>query len=338
MKMGQRDLSKRSVLVLGAGSIGRRHLANLRRLCVGRLSTCDPDEGRRQHIAAEFQVETYSEFGQAIAESKPDAVFVCTPPVYHVEQATLAVRAGAHVFIEKPLSDRLQGIDTLKDEVCKNRRVVQVGYNLRFHPGIRKLKQRVQEGAVGKILWARVEVGQYLPDWRPWQDYRQSYTARRDQGGGILLDASHEIDYPLWLLGTPTELVCMGGKVSDLDVDVEDSATILVRFESGCQADIHVDFIQRTYSRSCALVGENGKLLWDYTKNEVSVVCPQSTEKMTYDFDSNQMYMSETEHFFDCIENESAPLCGLDDAQRTLRVALAAKVSANEKKWVGLVS
>ena len=87
--------------------------------------------------------------------------------------------------------------------------------------------------AVSKILWAHVEAGSYLPDWRPWQDYRKSYTARRELGGGILLDGSHEIDYMTWLFGAPRELACMADHVSELEVNVEDCATILMRFADG---------------------------------------------------------------------------------------------------------
>jgi predicted dehydrogenase len=211
-----------SVLVAGAGSIGRRHLANLQKLGCRRLAAADPDAGRLQSAVEQISVESFRDFDEALSNFKPDVVFVCTPPVLHVEQALRALRSGADVFIEKPLSNRLEGVSELKAEAGKHGRVVQVGYNLRFNPGIRMLKQFVEEGVAGRILWARAEVAQYLPDWRPWQDYRQSYTARQELGGGIILDASHEIDYVLWLLGPPRELTCMAGKVSGLEVNVED--------------------------------------------------------------------------------------------------------------------
>lgn len=246
-------------------------MTNLHKLGIRKLAACDPDPDRLVPMVSELSVEPLSDFSAALAARKPDVVFVCTPPVHHVDQVLQALRGGAHVFVEKPLSHGLEGIEELASEAGRRGRTVQVGYNLRFHPGLRKLKELVEAGTLGRALWARVEAGQYLPDWRPWQDYRQSYTARRDLGGGILLDGSHELDSITWLLGKPLEVMCMAGKVSALEVDVEDCAGVLLRFAGGAQADIHLDFVQRAYSRSCKLVGERGTALWDFTSREVKV-------------------------------------------------------------------
>ncbi len=241
------------------------------------------------------------------------------------------------MFIEKPVSDRLDGVAELESEAARRGANVQVGYNLRFNPGIQTLKRMVEEGVPGRILWARAEVGQYLPDWRPWQDYRQSYTARRELGGGIILDASHEIDYMLWLLGAPRELVCMAGKVDALDVNVEDCATILMRFASSAQADIHMDFVQRNASRSCVLAGECATLEWYYARNEVSIIRPGcETEVVKYDFEANQMYVAELQDFFSCIHEQRNSGRSLADSKLALQVALAALDSSAQRRWVTL--
>jgi len=324
-----------SVLVAGAGSIGSRHLGNLQTLGCRRLAAADPDAGRLQSAVDEFSVASFPDFEQALSNLKPDVVFVCTPPVLHVEQALRALQSGADVFIEKPLSNRLEGVSELKAEAGKHGRVVQVGYNLRFNPGIRMLKQLVEEGVAGRILWARAEVAQYLPDWRPWQDYRQSYTARHELGGGIILDASHEIDYVLWLLGPPRELTCMAGRVSGLEVNVEDCATILLRLRSGAQADVHMDFAQRTTSRSCVLAGECARLEWEHAQNQVRIIRPEKEpEIIKYEGESNQMYVAEVEEFFSCVHRRATESRSLNEAELTLQVALAALTSSAEKKWV----
>jgi predicted dehydrogenase len=213
--------------------------------------------------------------------------------------------------------------------------VVQVGYNLRFNPGIKALKRLLDEGAAGQILWARAEVAQYLPDWRPWQDYRQSYTARRELGGGIILDASHEIDYMLWLLGRPCELTCMAGQVGGLEVNVEDCATILLRLASGAQVDIHMDFVQRTASRSCVLAGDRARLEWDYARNQLRILrAERPDETIEYEFESNQMYLAEVEDFFSRVHHREVANHSLREAELTLQVALAALKSAAERKGV----
>ena len=251
------------VLVAGSGSIGRRHMRNLRSLGVSQIAACDPDPERLAPMIAELSIQPFAEFEHALETFAPDAVLICTPPSFHLAQARQAIAAGVHVFIEKPLSHSMDGVRALLNDAGESGRVLQVGYNLRFHPAIRKLKQIVEENTIGRILWARAEIGQYLPDWRPWQDYRQSYTARRELGGGIILDASHELDYLLWFFGEPLEVLCMASTVSQLAVNVEDSASLLLRFASGCHADLHLDFVQRVPSRSCKLVGEEGTAIWE---------------------------------------------------------------------------
>lgn len=324
-----------SVLIDGAGSIGRRHLDNLRHLGVRKLSVCDPDASRLEQLADKLSDLGFADFDEGLCTFKPDVVFVCTPPVCHVDHALRAIRSGADVFIEKPLSHRIEGVGVLKAEASSLGRVVQVGYNLRFHPGVQTLKRLVDDGVGGGILWARAEVAQYLPDWRPWQDYRESYTARRELGGGIILDASHEIDYILWLLGPPRELICMAGQVGGLEVNVEDCATVLIRLRSGAQADIHMDFVQRTPSRSCVLAGEQARLEWDYADNSVRIIRPGvSCESVEYSFESNQMYLAEVRDFFSNVHTRVTANHGLAESQLTLEVALAALRSSAERKWV----
>lgn len=318
-------------LVVGAGSIGQRHLKNLKTLGVQELIACDPD-GQRLKAVAELHVTGFADFAESLSVGEPDLVFICTPPVFHVAQAIEALKMGAHVFIEKPLSDRLEKVDYLIEEASRRNRVVQVGYNLRFNPGIKRLKQLIDDSVIGKVLWARLEVGQYLPDWRPSQDYRENYSARRDLGGGIVLDASHEIDYAIWLLGKPLKVACMAAKVSQLEVDVEDCATLLLRFETGVQADIHLDFVQRSYTRCCKVVGELGTIEWDYSNREIKVFDSATglCETRTYDFEANDTYVAELEHFLDCIDNNRNPMVDLRQGKLVLEVALAAKAAAGD--------
>jgi predicted dehydrogenase len=305
-------------------------MTNLYQLGVRNLAACDLDPERLAPMVSQFQVQPFSDFATALDARKPDVVFVCTPPVYHLGLALQAVRSGAHVFIEKPLSHQLDGTGELAREASHRRRIVQVGYNLRFHPGLRKLKAWIEAGTLGRVLWAYVEAGQYLPDWRPWQDYRQSYTARQDLGGGILLDGSHELDSITWLLGKPSEVMCMAGKVSSLDVDVEDCADVLLRFAGGTQAEVHLDFVQRGYSRSCKLVGERGTALWDFTSPEVRLYLAESRtwQSFPHTFEVNDMYVAEVEHFFECVLSGGTPLVDLAQATDVLKLALAAKSAA----------
>ena len=324
------SFEKYKVLVAGCGSIGRRHLTNLKALGVKSLAGCDPDAERAREISAELGVPIFSDYSAALRKLKPDAVLVCTPPVFHLSQALQAMRAGAHLMIEKPLADRLEGTDALATEARDQHRKVQIAYNLRFHPGLLKLRDLIQTGELGRVFWVRAEAGQYLPDWRPSQDYRQSYTARRDLGGGILLDGSHEIDYLMWLLGKPVDVFCRSGKVSALEVDVEDSASMFLRFPGGAQAELHLDFVQRTYSRTCKVIGELGTALWDFSALELRWFLAKNEEwqSFPYSFEANDMYVAEVRHFLESLETGEAPLVSLAQGQDVVRVVEAAKASA----------
>ena len=328
--------SRYSVLVVGAGSIARRHMANLRQLGIRKLAATDPDAGRLQPVIDELGVLGFADLDEGLRIFQPNAVFICTPPAFHIEQGLCALRGGADIFVEKPLSHRLDGVAELRAEAERLGRVAQVGYNLRFNPGLQMLKRLVEEDVTGRILWARADVAQYLPDWRPWQDYRESYTARREMGGGIILDASHEIDYMLWLLGPPRELTCMAGKVSGLEVNVEDCATMLIRLRSGAQADIHMDFVQRTPSRTCVVAGDQARLEWEHAKNQVRIIRPPNgaSEVINYEFESNQMYVAEVQNFFSSVHERVTANRSLAESELTLKVALAALTSAAEQKWV----
>src|SRR2546426_614100 len=213
------------ILVVGCGSIGVRHIRNLRALGVADIAVVDPLTDRVDQAVGMVGARPYRHLDEGLAR-KPDAVLVCTPPYLHLDGARSGLLAGAHVFIEKPFSHSLEGVDELLALAEQHHRFICVGYNLRFHPGVQKLKMMLDSGAIGRLLVVKAEFGQYLPDWRPTQDYRESYTARAELGGGIILDASHEIDYVRWLGGEAVSVYAESGKLSQLEMKAEDTAAM----------------------------------------------------------------------------------------------------------------
>jgi spore coat polysaccharide biosynthesis protein SpsF (cytidylyltransferase family) len=213
---------------------------------------------------------------------------------------------------------------------------------MRFHPGLQILKELIDSEKLGRVLWLNVEVGQYLPDWRPWQHYRESYSARQELGGGIILDGSHELDYICWLLGRPTEVTCRAEHLSSLDVDVEDSAWIYLTFPERRRAELHLDFVQRAYTRTCKVVGETGTALWDFNVQEVRWFSAEesSSEKLSakpegwksipYVFEANDMYVAEMVHFLESLGSGTGPMVDLEQSRDVIRVVEAAKKSSEE--------
>ena len=324
------------VLVVGCGSIGRRHATNLNSLRVRHLGFCDTSlealKQCRDELRGEVFTEIFINYAEALQKFRPDIVLICTPPVYHVEQALAALQARAHVFIEKPLSHESSGIQALITEARRRDRNVQVGYNMRFHPGLKILKNLIDSGKIGRVLWLSAEAGQYLPDWRPWQNYKESYSARHELGGGIILDGSHELDYICWLLGRPTEVVCRAEHLSALDVDVEDSAWIYLSFPERRRAELHLDFVQRAYTRTCKVVGETGTALWDFTLQEVRWFSSEEPgwKSIPYSFEVNDMYVAEMVHFLESLGSGTGPLVDLEQGRDVILVVEAAKRSSAE--------
>ena len=319
-------------LIVGCGSIGRRHAKNLKFLGLRQLAFCDTNREALEQCSRDVKGELFSDYNEALQAFKPEVVLICTPPVCHVEEALAALRARSHVFIEKPLSHESSGIEVLMAEARRRDRNVQVGYNMRFHPGLKILKELIDFGRIGRVLWLNVEAGQYLPDWRPWQNYRESYSARRELGGGIILDGSHEVDYICWLLGRPTEVSCRAEHLSSLELDVEDSAWIYLSFPERRRAELHLDFVQRTYTRTCKVVGESGTALWDFSSQEVRwfSAAEPGWKSIPYQFELNDMYVAEIVHFLNSLGSGTGPVVDLEQGRDVIRVVEAAKKSSVE--------
>ncbi|MBI4789815.1 MAG: Gfo/Idh/MocA family oxidoreductase [Chloroflexi bacterium] len=310
-------------VVVGCGSIGQRHIRNLRALGVEEIAACDPVAERLDQVAREHRVVPFASMEAALA-NRPEAVLVCTPPHVHTAIAHQAIDAGAHVFIEKPIAHALDGLDKLLDAARKHHRLIYVGYNLRFHAGLLKLKELLDGGAIGRLLSIQAEAGQYLPDWRPTQDYRAGYNVSAAMGGGIILDASHELDYVRWLGGEVESVYCAAGHLSDLEMDVEDTAAITLRLSKNILAEVHVDCVQRGYSRTCKLIGAEGTLLWDF---KAGVRVGQDSF-LPFAPDPNEMYLAEMRHFLACVRGEDEARVDGETGKRVLEIALAAKKSA----------
>lgn len=328
---------KMIILIIGCGSIGQRHLKNLKSIFEGEIIAYRTREKKVEKLENELHIKTYSNIAEAFNQN-PDAILVTNPTSLHIQSALAAVKHGCHIFIEKPISHNLDGIDELIDIVHKKNLVVLVGCNMRFHPCLQFVKKMLDEKRIGKVISARVQMGQYLPNWHPWEDYRTMYSAQKSLGGGIILDAIHELDYISWLLGGVTQVFSFSDKLSDLDIDTEDIAEILLRFKSGAIAEVHLDYIQRYPSRSCEIIGNEGSIILDMNKGTVKVYTAEKKKwelfEQPHNYDINQTYIDEMVHFISCIEGKEEPLISIADGLEVLKIALAAKESAKNGRII----
>lgn len=245
------------ILVVGVGSIGRRHAQNAKQFAETAICECNAELG--QEVATELCLPLFMDLNHAL-DWKPDHVIVATPTHIHLAVADRAIESGAHVLIEKPISHSLDNVKEFLDKAELLGKKVFVVCNMRFHPAVQTLARNIN--GVGKPLFVRAQYGNWLPDMRPGADYRTLYCSRQMTGGGVILDAIHEIDYISWLLGSVQTVICNAGRLSNLDIDVEDYAELLSSHSTGVMSEIHMDYLQRFKRRGCDIIGTDGTLVW----------------------------------------------------------------------------
>lgn len=322
-------MSSPVILVCGCGSIGKRHLRNLLALGVSGAIAADPRPERRREVERQFELETCQSLAAAL-ERRPAAALICSPTSEHVPQALEAARAGCHLFIEKPLSHSLDGIAELRRETEARGLHALVASNFRFHPGLRRLKELIEEGTLGRVYCVRAHFGQYLPDWHPWEDYRLGYSAQSRLGGGIVLDRVHEIEYLMWLLGDVRQVFAAVDRLGDLEIDAEDSAEIVLRFASGAVGSVHVDYLRRNYTCRLDVTAERGAAEWFFERDSLTWYSAgdRTTHGVAWEtYDLNAMYLEQMRHFLRVLAGQERPEQDLAAAERVLRVALAVKQS-----------
>lgn len=328
--------------MIGLGGIGQRHLRNLKRLLGDDLEVVAWRQLGRQHVLTDtlgvdpgvrldelYAITEFSDLDAAL-RTRPDVAFISNPSSLHLPAALAAARAGCHLFIEKPLSHTLDGIDELIDIVEARKLVAMVGYHMRFHPALRTVKAVLDAGTVGPLLAVRLEQGDYLPGWHAYEDYRTLYAVRREMGGGTLLSQIHELDAICWLYGMPEKVFALGGQWTNLEADVEDVSSVLLECRhAGRALPVHVqnDFIRRPPVRRHEVVGNDGTIVADFLRPEVLVTDASTGETTTHQFagfQRNDMFVDELKHFLACVGGDATPPVGLREARQSLRVALAA--------------
>ena len=297
------ESSNPRILIIGAGSIGERHIRNLlaadyKDIYVFRqrnlpLRTIEPE-----------QIHIFTDFDE-IKRIQPEVAFICSPTSMHLEQTMACVEHGMHVFVEKPLSHTIEGLNALKNLVKEKGKYVHIGYMMRFHPLFRRLKNIIQDQQYGKVLSFTSHWGEYLPAWHPWEDYRSSYVARKDLGGGVALTLSHDIDLVNWLMGE--ELLSFKSlkiQPSRLEVETESVADFLFQYKGGASGHVHLNYIEKVPSRYLKMVFEDASVEVDYFKNAMQV--RTKTEEVQHTltaFERNQLFIDQQAFFMQKIED-----------------------------------
>ncbi len=326
-----------NVLVVGCGSIGKRHINNLIRLddihtiyVYTKAIHCQKDFNDNSKIKF-IDSSTHSlnppipplvKGGEGGFSDKPDFAIIANETHKHIDTAISLAESGINLFIEKPLSHSLKKMDVLIKIVKEKDLKVFVAYNLRFLKAMGFIKEQISKRTIGDLYFARIEVGQYLPQWRPDSDYRDSYSASKIKGGGAALDLSHEIDYMRYLFGDPSNWKVIKAKVSDLEIDSDDIFEGIYLYDNNFICSIHMDYLQIEKKRQIRIVGSAGTIICDFVKNEITVNGNNKSSVINDKnmFDINKTYTDEIMHFIESIKRDVEPAITLEDGLKVLRL------------------
>ena len=320
---------------MGFGSIGHRHVNNLLKYPDMEVIICTNKKSISTEIQKSCKIVKSLEYG---IKETPDIAFITNVTSEHVSTAIKLAECGINLFIEKPLSHSMEHIDSLSEIIKRKKIKVMIGSNFRFHECIKKIKELLDENIIDEIISVRVECGSYLPDWHPNEDYRSGYAAQKELGGGVVLTCIHEIDYLHWFLGQVDEVVSFSGKYSDLELNVDDLSTALLKFKKNIIAELHLDFFQRKEFRSCKIIGKKGTIYWDSDSNLVKLFDVNENKWMEIlkisNYDRNQMFMKELDYYLDCINHNKEPMNSIIESKEILKIALGIIESSETKKVV----
>ncbi|MGE0479635.1 MAG: Gfo/Idh/MocA family protein [Phycisphaerae bacterium] len=326
------------VLVIGGGSAGQRHLRNFAALGC-RVSVADPRPDRLvESSRAAPLVHSVSDWGAALDADRYDGVVVASPPAFHVQQAHAAIERRLPVFLEKPAGVDLDSVASLSDAAAAARIPVLLGYTYRWWPPLRELRERVQRHEIGRVLHVRGVMAAHLADWHPWEHYQDFFMARRELGGGALLDESHLLDLLHWLLGPPVRVAGAVEKVSNLEIDADDHVDARLEYASGARALVHLDLYTRPHEKSLRVVGDQGTLLWTWEPNRLALArdCTGEFRPIEFLCERNEMFVAAAREFLAVVRDGAPPSCTLADGCAVMRVIAALRTSAATGQTIAL--
>ncbi len=316
-------------LIIGTGSIGQRHIKNIRELVPESRFVFLRKEGRQDELSASFRAEVTDSLDHALS-FKPDFAVIATPSALHADALIPLIDAHIPFYIEKPVVARKEDMNAVRFRIKSSNfnSPTLVGCNLRFLPALQKARALLNDGTLGTVLRAGLVAGQWLPDWRPQQDYKNSYSSKRGLGGGVVFDLIHEIDIARWFFGEFDRVGSVLGNYSSLEIETEDTAAIVLgKSDEPPAVSIQLDYISNKPVRRYEVVGEAGSLVFDLQEKSLLIINKKGIEKVhcgTDSFDVSKTYKFAMQEFFEAIKAGTATsqniLDGLDSVELALRV------------------
>jgi len=321
------------VLIIGLGSIGKRYINILNKICACEIYALREHNKDREDTAS---ICSYIFDRQELLGLGIDFAIICNPSALHMETALFLAKNGIPFVIEKPVCVSINRNVRKLLNIVKNKKLqVLVGFNLRYHYLYKKIKHIISSGKLGKILSFFSETGQYLPTWRNF-DYQRSYSSHKELGGGVIFDLTHEIDLAADLLGEVRYLTCLKSKVSSLKINTEDIAEVTFLHKNKMISHLHLDYLQKEYTRRFKLVCEKGEILWDYALGKLRIISENKKYEFFQpkDYTRDETFKSQLKHWFKVLENKQKPLVSLEKGIYVSRLAIYSHVASEKRKWL----
>ena len=324
------------ILIIGSGSVGKRHARNLAALGC-RISCVDPRAERRAELAAETPVVgSHATAEAALGVAGLDGVVVASPTAYHPASTLAALEAKLPVLLEKPVAKSAAEAEIMLRAEQTAGVPVLLGYTWRWWPPLKRLRELLDGNAVGKLRHVQFHMSAHLADWHPWERYQEFFMASATQGGGALLDESHWIDLMVWLFGRPQQLIGRVEKISDLEIEADDNVDVLALFSNGLRVSLHLDLYGRPHEKFIRLIGEGGTLMWSADPNRIAIgrESAQKWEEETFDCERNDMFMAVAKEFLEVVAGRGQPSCTLAQGVGVMQLIEAIRTSSKNGRSV----
>lgn len=298
------------ILIIGLGSIGRRHAALLKDAGVD-IAILRSAQGTLKGKSEYLEFYSLEE----AMNYQPEGVIIANPTALHVSSALPFLQQGIHTLVEKPVAESVAAALQLEPFTEK----LRVAYCMRFLPLVEVIKEIAAKENVFKISFRR---SYYLPKWHPYADYRQEYTAQKQLGGGVIRTLSHEIDLMLYLFGEPLSVTGVTDKLSPLEIDTDDFASLSCKMKNGARINFELDFFSPANINVAELFTEKGKYAWDVSAmffTPYTETVPMQIHGAEL-FVINEMYQNQTNDFINFIKSGKSRNADLATAVNVLKI------------------
>jgi len=340
-------------LFIGMGSIGQRHLQNYIHLRPNYNEILSYRTHNAKNIIKNgkivsdkninkyYNINDFSSLEEALIR-KPQIAFICNPSSLHIDTAIEIANSGIHFFVEKPLGTSLKNLSLLKSLINKNKLINMIGYQSRFNPMLLNAKKIISSLKYGKVINAEFKWTTYLPDHHPYEDYRKSYAARKDLGGGVVFCLIHELDIIQWFFGLPNDVYATEGVEKILNLDVDENVFAIFNFKNDNRnfpLFLSLSFSQKVEKRFFLIQMQKAILECDLINNEINIIENKKNNIINRKYNQmerNDFFCAEIEEFISCVENNSKTSIPIIEGEKSLRLALAIHKSIKNKKAVSI--